>query len=55
MLLKGKRFQDTEKIKRNVTTELLAITRSQFQKRFGQRKDRWNKCVVSAGDYFEGD
>jgi hypothetical protein len=51
-MLKGKMFQDTEEIKRNVTTELLAIPRSQFQKRFGQWKDQ---CVVSEGDYFEGD
>jgi hypothetical protein len=54
MLFKGKRFQDTEEIKRNATTKLLAVPRSQFQKCFGQWKVRWNKCVLSEGDYLEG-
>ena len=35
--------------------QLLAITKSQFQKCFGQWKDRWNESVVSEGDYFKGD
>jgi hypothetical protein len=54
-MLKRKMFQDTKEMKRNVTTELLAIPRSHFHKCFGQWKDRWNKCVVFEGDYFEGD
>jgi hypothetical protein len=32
MLLKGNRFKDTEEIKRNATTQLLAIPKSQFEK-----------------------
>ena len=53
-MLKGNSFQEMEKIKRNVTKQLLAIPNSQFQKCFEQWKDRWKKCVLSEGDYFEG-
>jgi hypothetical protein len=40
--------------KRNVTTQLLAIPKSQLQKFFEQWKDCWNNSVVSEGVYFEG-
>jgi hypothetical protein len=52
ILLKGNRFQDEEEMKRNV---MFTVPKGQFQKCFGQWKDRWNKCVLCNGDYFEGD
>jgi hypothetical protein len=55
IVLKGNRFQDPEEIKRNAMMQLLTVPKSQFQKCFGQWRDHWNKCVVSEGDYFEGD
>ena len=48
-MLNGIMFQDTEKIKRNAATQLLAVLKSQFQKCFGQWKGHWKKCVVSEG------
>ncbi|KYN41646.1 hypothetical protein ALC56_03947 [Trachymyrmex septentrionalis] len=35
--------------------ELKAIPKSAFQKCFDDWKKRWHKCIVSEGDYFEGD
>jgi len=55
MLLKGNRFQDMEEIKGKMMTQLLAVPKDQCPKCFGQWKDRWNKCVASKGDCFEGD
>jgi hypothetical protein len=55
MLLKGNRLQDMKDIKRNTMMQLLAIPQSQFEKCCGQWKDHRNNCVVSEGEYFEGD
>jgi hypothetical protein len=49
-MLKGNRFQDTEAIKRNATTQLFAVPESQFRECFRQWKDCWNKCVMSERD-----
>jgi len=54
MLLKRNRLQDMKEIKQNTMTQLLAIPKSQFQNCCKQKDDR-NNCVVSEGDYFEGD
>jgi hypothetical protein len=35
--------------------ELRAITESAFQEAFQQWKKRWERCIVSTGDYFEGE
>jgi hypothetical protein len=51
-MLKGRRFEDTEGIKRNVTKELLALHANGLKKCF-QQFDRAQKCVTSHGDYFE--
>jgi len=32
-----------------------AITESVFQEAFRQWKKRWERCIASRGDYFEGD
>jgi len=53
--LKGLRFQTIEEIRENAIRELRAITENVFQEAFQQRKKRWERCIASRGDYFEGD
>ena len=53
--LKGRRFQTAEEIQENAIREVRAITESAFQEAFKQWKKRWERCISSRGDYFEGD
>jgi len=53
--LKGRRFQTKEEIQENATIELRAITASAFHEAFKKWKKRWEWCIASRGDYFEGD
>jgi hypothetical protein len=53
--LKGKRFQNVEEVREKTTETLKAITLQEFQKCFEQWKKRWDKCIDSRGEYFEGD
>ena len=53
--LKGRRFEDTEAIKVNATAQLRSISITDFQACFQAWKERWSKCVLSQGEYFEGD
>jgi hypothetical protein len=39
----------------NAIRELRAITESAFQEAFQQWKKRWEGCIASVWDYFEGD
>ena len=55
MPLKGTRFESREDIMTNTTAELKAIPKDAFQKCFQQWCDRWERCVKSQGDCFEGD
>jgi hypothetical protein len=52
-MLKGRRFEDTEDIKRNVTKELLALHVDEFKKCFQKFYERAQKYVTSKGGYFE--
>lgn len=52
--LKGQRFTDAEEVKEKATKVLKDISENEFQKCFEQLYDRWGKCVVSGGEYFEG-
>jgi hypothetical protein len=51
--LKGKRFQDVEDIKINVTAELNAVPLEAFVCCFGKLLKRHNKCIQAGGDDFE--
>jgi hypothetical protein len=51
--LKGRRFEDTEHIKRKLTKELLALHANDFKKCFQQFYERAQMCMTSKGDYFE--
>ena len=53
--LKGRLFQTIEEIQENAIRELCAVTESAFQEAFQQWKERWEWCIASREDYFEGD
>lgn len=53
--LKGRRFTSIDDIKSASLKELNAIPKIEFQNCFGDWKKRWRKCIISNGDYFEGD
>ena len=50
-----KHFTTNEEIKEKSKHELLAISKSLFQKCFEDWKKRWHKYIISEGVYFEGD
>jgi hypothetical protein len=54
MKLKRRRFDD-DTIKMNTTRELNMLSREDFQQCFQKWQEHWDKCILSAGDYFEGD
>jgi transposase len=49
--LKGRRFQTVEETEENSTGDLRAIPQNTFQ----NWKKRWERCIKSGGEYFEGD
>jgi transposase len=49
--LKGRRFQAVEEIEENSLQDLHAIPQNMFQ----DWKKRWERCIKSGGEYFEGD
>lgn len=53
--LRGHRFESIEEIKRESLRELKAIPTIDYNNCFEDWKIRWHKCIVSGGDYFEGD
>jgi hypothetical protein len=52
--LKGTRFESRDDIIRNMTAKLYSIRKKTFQKCQEKWRSRWEKCVQSQGDYFEG-
>jgi histone-lysine N-methyltransferase SETMAR len=50
---KGKRFQDVEDIKKNVTAELNTVPLVTFADCFQKLFEQCNKCIQVGGDYFE--
>ena len=53
--MKGKRLATIDEIKSESKKELMTIPKSAFQKCFEDWKKDWHKCIISEGDYFEGD
>jgi hypothetical protein len=53
--LKGRHFDDIDDIKGNTTAALKAFTQNHFQNGFEGWTRRWHRCIVSQGEYFEGD
>ncbi|UYV67254.1 hypothetical protein LAZ67_5000061 [Cordylochernes scorpioides] len=53
--LKGRCYATLEEIKTASKEELKKILKNDFLKCFEDWKNRWHKCIISHGDYFEGD
>ncbi|KAG5307215.1 SETMR methyltransferase, partial [Acromyrmex insinuator] len=53
--MKGRRYATIEEIKTVSKEELNKITKNDFLKCFEDWKKHWHKCIISDGDYFEGD
>jgi hypothetical protein len=53
--LKFRSFFERTEIQENAIRELRAITEIALQEAFQQWKKRWERCIASRGDYFEGD
>jgi hypothetical protein len=49
--LKGRCFDTTDEIQKNSMNELFTIPKEAFQ----SWQKRWERCVASEGNYFEGD
>ena len=53
--LRGHRFDTIKEIQAESKKALKAIPEIEFNKCFDDWKKRWHKCIISGGDYFEGD
>ena len=53
--LKGRRFEYIEEIKTNSLAHLRSIPKTAFQECFRKLKKRWQRCIQSRREYFEGD
>jgi hypothetical protein len=53
--LKGRRFDTVEEIQAEMQTVLNTPTKKHFQDAFQMWQKRWDRCVHSQGEYFEGD
>ncbi|UYV79647.1 hypothetical protein LAZ67_18000172 [Cordylochernes scorpioides] len=53
--MKGRRYATLDEIKTASKEELKKIFKNHFLKCFEDWKNRWHKCIISHGDYFEGD
>ncbi|UYV78442.1 hypothetical protein LAZ67_16001387 [Cordylochernes scorpioides] len=53
--MKGRRYATLDEIKTASKEELKKILKNHFLKCFEDWKNRWHKCIISHGDYFEGD
>jgi len=54
-ILKGRHFDDTDNTRNNTTAALKAIPQNQFQNCFEGWTKRWNRCIASLWEFFEGD
>ncbi|PNF42428.1 hypothetical protein B7P43_G10554 [Cryptotermes secundus] len=52
--LKGRRFDTVEEIQAETQTVLNTLTKKDFQDAFEKWQKRWDRCMLSQGDYFEG-
>ncbi|UYV80763.1 hypothetical protein LAZ67_19001657 [Cordylochernes scorpioides] len=53
--MKRRRYATLDEIKTASKEELKKIFKNDFLKCFEDWKNRWHKCIISHGDYFEGD
>jgi len=55
MTMKGKRFESFQDTEAATTAQLKTLTKEDFQNCFRKWQERWDKCVQSKREYFEGD
>jgi len=55
MTMKVKRFESIQDIEEDTTAQLKTVTKEDFQNCFKKWQERWDKCVRSEREYFEGD
>ena len=55
MTMKGKRFELIQDIEAATTAQLKTLMKEDFQNCFRRWQERWDKCVQSEREYFEGD
>jgi hypothetical protein len=55
MILKGRRFETVSDMQRESQAVLDSIKENDFHAVLEAWKKRWNRCIYSQGDYFEGD
>ena len=53
--LKGCRYETIEEMKEAVTKFIDTLTQEDFHGSLQKLLERYNKCIASGGDYFEGD
>ena len=53
--LRGCRYETIEEMKEAVTKVIKTLTQEDFHETFPKLLERYNKCIASGGDYFEGD
>ena len=53
--LTGCRYETVEEMKEAVTKVIDTLTQEEFHRAFQKLLERYNKCIATWGDYFEGD
>ena len=53
--LRGCRYETIEGMKESVTKVIDTLTQVDFHAAFQKLLERYNKCIVAGGDYFEGE
>ena len=53
--LRGCRYETIEEMKEAVTNVIDTLTQEDFNGAFQKLLERYNKCIATGGDYFEGD
>ena len=53
--LRGCRYETIEEVKEAVTEVIDTLTEEDFHGALQKFLERYNKCIVARGDYFEGD
>ena len=53
--LRGCRYETIEEMKEAVTKVIDTLTQEDFHGVFQKLLERYNKCIATGGDYFEGD
>ena len=53
--LRGCRYETIEEIKETLTKDIDTLTQEDFHGAFQKLLERYSKCIVAGGDYWEGD